>query len=161
VASDKQAELTGQAVLDLRHIIAGQVIHELTSDVTNVDGTDLVDQDPGFPARDGDLRPKDTKDRRLGASQSRNRVFERVQLPDGAAERVQQFALTRLVHEADATILINDTTGSAALPSLAVDEFAEADPGGFVRENAALEIEPLPHPVLMHKAARWAHQASR
>ena len=36
--------MPGQAVLDLRHVIAGQVVHELASDVTGVDSADLVDQ---------------------------------------------------------------------------------------------------------------------
>jgi hypothetical protein len=42
----------------------------------------------------------------------------------------------------------------------AIDEFPGTGSRGFVRQRAALKIEPLPHPVLMYVAERRTDQAS-
>ncbi len=50
---------------------------------------------------------------------------------------------------------------TAAPTCSAIDEFPRTGSGGFISQRAALEIEPLPHPVLVYVAARWTDQASR
>src|SRR5437660_7668397 len=56
--SAQKAEVARQAVLDLRHVIPREIIHELAGDVRDVNRADLIDQDPGIPASDDDLRPE-------------------------------------------------------------------------------------------------------
>jgi hypothetical protein len=43
-------------VLDLRHIIPREIVHQLAGDVRDVNRADLIDQDLGVPARDDGLR---------------------------------------------------------------------------------------------------------
>src|ERR1700678_453704 len=45
------------------------MVHQLAGDVRDVNSADLIDQDPGFPSRDDDLRPEDG---RLGARRGRD-----------------------------------------------------------------------------------------
>jgi hypothetical protein len=67
--SAQKAEVARQAVLDLRHVIPREIIHKLTDDVRGVNRADLIDQDPGIPARNDDPRPEDG---RLGAGRGRD-----------------------------------------------------------------------------------------
>jgi hypothetical protein len=57
--SAQKAKVTRQAVLDLRHVIPGEIVHEFTGNARDVDGADLIGQDFGLPPRDDDVRPED------------------------------------------------------------------------------------------------------
>jgi hypothetical protein len=53
-------------MLDLRHVIAREIVNHFAGNVRDVDGADLIDQDLGIPPRDDNLRPEDA--RRLAAA---------------------------------------------------------------------------------------------
>src|ERR1039457_608865 len=67
--SAQKADVTRQAMLDLRHVVPRQIINDFAGNVRDVDGADLIDQDLGIPPRDDNLRPED---RRLGAGRGRD-----------------------------------------------------------------------------------------
>src|SRR5271156_2099193 len=67
--SAQKTEVTRQAVVDLRHVIPREIVHQLAGDVRDVNRADLIDQDLGIPARDDDLRPEDG---RLGTGGGRD-----------------------------------------------------------------------------------------
>src|SRR3984893_13292954 len=68
-ASAQKADVTRQAMLDLRHVIPREIVNDFAGNVRDVDGADLIDQDLGISPRDGNLRPED---RRLGAGRGRD-----------------------------------------------------------------------------------------
>jgi hypothetical protein len=43
-------------MLDLRHVIPREIVHEFAGDVRDVNGADLIDQDFGLPPRDDGFR---------------------------------------------------------------------------------------------------------
>jgi len=56
--SAAQTEVPGEHVLDLCHVVTGQVVHEFARNVRDVNSAYLVDQDPGSPASDDGFRPE-------------------------------------------------------------------------------------------------------
>jgi hypothetical protein len=56
--SAKQIEVARQAVLNLCHVIARQIVDEVASNLRDITGPDLVDQDLGLSSRYDDFRPE-------------------------------------------------------------------------------------------------------
>jgi hypothetical protein len=110
--STQPAQVPGQAVLDLRHVIAGQVVHEFAGDITDIDGADLVDQDLGLPPRDDHVRPEDG---RLSARRSVTRACDTRSGPRASAFVIAD--LGAYLPGAGVTAVLKD--GQGLLPGVA------------------------------------------